>query len=191
MRRADAELTAALDALEADDAIGALVLTGNEKAFAAGADIKEMRSRSFVDVYISDFITTSWERITRCRKPIIAAVAGYALGGGCELALMCDFILAAETARFGQPEITIGILPGAGATQRLPRLIGKSKAMDMILTGRMIDAEEAERMGLVARVIPAEKLLDEASAPRSTSRRCPARRCCWRRNASTGPTKPA
>ena len=163
-RRAHRELTAALDELEADDAIGAMVLTGNEKAFAAGADIKEMKSRSFVDVYSSDFVTTSWERITRCRKPIIAAVAGYALGGGCELALMCDFILAAETARFGQPEITIGILPGAGATQRLPRFIGKSKAMDMMLTGRMIDAEEAERMGLVARVIPAEKLVEEAVA---------------------------
>ena len=158
------QLTAALDLLESNDAVGAIVLTGNEKAFAAGADIKEMKSRSFVDVYLSDFITTSWERITRCRKPIIAAVSGYALGGGCELALMCDFILAAETARFGQPEITIGILPGAGATQRLPRFIGKSKAMDMILTGRMIDADEAERMGLVARVIPAENLLAEAIA---------------------------
>jgi enoyl-CoA hydratase len=158
------ELTAALDELEADDAIGALVLTGNDKAFAAGADIKEMKNRSFVDVYLSDFVTSSWERITRCRKPIIAAVAGYALGGGCELALMCDFILAADTARFGQPEITIGILPGAGATQRLPRFIGKSKAMDMVLTGRMIDAEEAERMGLVARIIPADKLVDEAVA---------------------------
>jgi enoyl-CoA hydratase len=158
------QLTAAIDELEADETIGALVLTGNEKAFAAGADIKEMRSRTFADVYLSDFITSSWERITRCRKPIIAAVAGYALGGGCELALMCDFILAAETARFGQPEITIGILPGVGATQRLPRLIGKSKAMDMILTGRMIDAEEAERMGLVARIIPADKLLAEAIA---------------------------
>jgi len=158
------ELTEAIDELEADDSIGAMVLTGNEKAFAAGADIKEMRDRGFTDVYLSDFITSSWERITRCRKPIIAAVAGYALGGGCELALMCDFILAAETARFGQPEITIGILPGAGATQRLPRFIGKSKAMDMILTGRMIDAEEAERMGLVARVIPADKLVAEAIA---------------------------
>jgi enoyl-CoA hydratase len=157
-------LSAALDQLEADDEIGAMVLTGNDKAFAAGADIKEMNTRSFVDMYLSDFITSSWERITRCRKPIIAAVSGYALGGGCELALMCDFILAAETARFGQPEITIGILPGAGATQRLPRLVGKSKAMDMILTGRMIDAEEAERMGLVARVIPAEKLIEEAVA---------------------------
>jgi enoyl-CoA hydratase len=158
------ELTGVLDQFEADDNIGAIVLTGNEKSFAAGADIKEMKNRSFVDVYLSDFITTSWERITRCRKPIIAAVAGYALGGGCELALMCDFILAAETARFGQPEITIGILPGAGATQRLPRFIGKAKAMDMILTGRMIDAEEAERMGLVARVIPADRLIEEAVA---------------------------
>jgi enoyl-CoA hydratase len=158
------ELTAAIDELEADDSVGAIVLTGNEKAFAAGADIKEMKNRSFTDVYLADFITSSWERITRCRKPIIAAVAGYALGGGCELALMCDLILAAETARFGQPEITIGILPGAGATQRLPRLIGKSKAMDMVLTGRMIDAEEAERMGLVARIIPSDKLLEEAIA---------------------------
>jgi len=158
------QLTAAIDQLEGDDSVGAIVLTGNDKAFAAGADIKEMRERSSVDMYLSDFITTSWERITRCRKPIIAAVAGYALGGGCELALMCDFILAADTARFGQPEITIGILPGAGATQRLPRFIGKSKAMDMILTGRMVDAEEAERMGLVARVIPAEKLMEEAVA---------------------------
>lgn len=156
------QLTAALDAFEADDAIGAIVLTGNDKAFAAGADLKEVRDKSFVDVYLEEFITSSWERITRCRKPIIAAVAGYALGGGCELALMCDFILAADTARFGQPEITIGILPGAGATQRLPRFIGKAKAMDMILTGRMIDAEEAERMGLVARVIPADKLIEEA-----------------------------
>jgi alcohol dehydrogenase class IV/enoyl-CoA hydratase/carnithine racemase len=137
------------------------VLTGNEKAFAAGADIKE-RNRSSVDMYLSDFIATSWERLTRCRKPVIAAVAGYALGGGCELAAMCDFILAAETARFGQPEITIGILPGAGATQRLPRFIGKSKAMDMIVTGRMIDAEEAERIGRASRVVPAEKLIEEA-----------------------------
>jgi enoyl-CoA hydratase len=158
------ELTEVLDEFEADHAIGAIVLTGSEKAFAAGADIKEMKDHSSVEMYMSDFVTSSWERITRCRKPVIAAVAGYALGGGCELALMCDFIIAAETARFGQPEITIGILPGAGATQRLPRLIGKSKAMDMILTGRMIDAEEADRMGLVARVVPAEKLVEEAVA---------------------------
>jgi enoyl-CoA hydratase len=157
------ELNDALDSLEADDAIGAIVLTGSEKAFAAGADIREMKDRSFVDLYLSDFLS-SWERITRCRKPIIAAVAGYALGGGCELALMCDFIIAAETARFGQPEINIGIMPGAGATQRLPRLIGKSKAMDMVLTGRMIDAEEAERMGLVSRIVPADRLVDEAVA---------------------------
>ena len=158
------ELTAALDRLEADDSIGAIVLTGNEKAFAAGANIKEMRNHSFEEMFLSDFVTQTWERITRCRKPVIAAVAGYALGGGCELALMCDFIIAAESARFGQPEITIGILPGAGATQRLPRLIGKSRAMDLILTGRMIDAEEAERMGLVSRVVPSEKLIDEAVA---------------------------
>jgi enoyl-CoA hydratase len=158
------ELTVALDQLESDDHIGAIILTGGDKAFAAGANIKEMRHRSFEEMYLSDFVTRSWERITRCRKPVIAAVAGYALGGGCELALMCDFIIAAETARFGQPEVTIGILPGAGATQRLPRLIGKSRAMDMILTGRMIDAEEAERMGMVSRVVPSEKLIEEAIA---------------------------
>jgi enoyl-CoA hydratase len=157
-------LAKVLDEFEANDAVGAIVITGNEKAFAAGADIKEMRTRTFTDVYLSDFITTSWEHITRCRKPVIAAVAGYALGGGCELALMCDFIIAAENARFGQPEITIGVLPGAGATQRLPRFIGKSKAMDMILTGRTIDAAEAERIGLVARVVPAEALVEEAVA---------------------------
>lgn len=157
-------LTMAIDQLEADDTIGAIVITGTEKAFAAGANIKEMRHHSFEEMYLSDFITRSWERITSCRKPVIAAVAGYALGGGFELALMCDFIIAAETARFGQPEITIGILPGAGATQRLPRLIGKSRAMDMILTGRMIDAEEAERMGLVSRVVPSEKLIEEVLA---------------------------
>jgi enoyl-CoA hydratase len=157
-------LTKVLDVLEADDAIGAIVITGNEKAFAAGADIKEMRSRTFTDVYLSDFITGSWERIAGCRKPVIAAVAGYAHGGGFELALMCDFIIAAETARFGQPEITIGVLPGAGATQRLPRFIGKSKAMDMFLTGRTIDAQEAERIGLVARIVTAEMLVEEAVA---------------------------
>jgi enoyl-CoA hydratase len=141
-----------------------MVLTGNEKAFAAGADIKEMKSRSFVDVYLSDFVTSSWERITRCRKPIIAAVAGYALGGGCELALMCDFIIAAETAKFGQPEIQLGVMPGAGGTQRLARYVGKAKAMDLILTARMMDAAEAERCGLVARVVAADKLVDEALA---------------------------
>ena len=155
-------LTAALDQMEADDGIGAMVLTGSEKAFAAGANIKEIQHHSFEEMYLSDFVTRSWERVTRCRKPVIAAVAGYVLGGGCELALMCDFIIAAETARFGQPEITLGILPGGGATQRLPRLIGKSRAMDMILTGRMIGAEEALRMGIVSRVVPSDKLVEEA-----------------------------
>jgi enoyl-CoA hydratase len=156
------DLGHALDAFEADDGIGAIVLTGSDKAFAAGADIKEMRDKTYMDVYLSDFITRGWERITTCRKPIIAAVAGYALGGGCEVAMMCDFILAAETARFGQPEITIGTIPGAGGTQRLPRFVGKSKAMEMCLTGRMMDAAEAERCGLVSRVVPAAELIDEA-----------------------------
>jgi enoyl-CoA hydratase len=157
-----ADLGQALDAFEADPAIGAVVLTGNEKAFAAGADIKEMADKSFMDMYLSDFITNGWERITTCRKPIVAAVAGYALGGGCEIAMMCDFILAADNAKFGQPEITLGILPGAGGSQRLPRAVGKSKAMEMILTGRMMDAAEAERAGLVSRVVPAADLLEEA-----------------------------
>jgi enoyl-CoA hydratase len=157
-----AELAAALDDMERDPEIGAIVLTGSEKAFAAGADIKEMKDRTFVDAYRADFITRGWERIAQCRKPVIAAVAGYALGGGCEMAMMCDIILAADTAKFGQPEITIGILPGAGGTQRLTRLIGKSKAMEMCLTGRMMDAVEAERSGLVARVVPAPQLLEEA-----------------------------
>ncbi len=156
------ELGEALDAFEADDDIGAVVLTGSEKAFAAGADIKEMQSKSYMDVYREDFITASWERITTCRKPVIAAVAGYALGGGCEVAMMCDFILAADTAKFGQPEITIGTIPGAGGTQRLTRFVGKSKAMEMVLTGRMMDAAEAERSGLVSRVVPAADLLEEA-----------------------------
>ena len=156
------ELERALDDLEADDGIGCIVLTGSEKAFAAGADIGEMKDKSYMDAYKEDFITRNWERLTRVRKPTVAAVAGFALGGGCEVAMMCDIIIAAETAKFGQPEITLGILPGAGATQRLPRLIGKSKAMDMCLTGRMMDAQEAERAGLVARVVPAERLLDEA-----------------------------
>ncbi|MBW7851821.1 MAG: enoyl-CoA hydratase [Rhodospirillales bacterium] len=156
------ELHAALDAFEADDEIGAIVLTGSEKAFAAGADIKEMASKSYMDVYLDDFITKDWERVTTCRKPVIAAVAGYALGGGCELAMMCDFILAADTAKFGQPEITIGTIPGAGGTQRLTRFAGKSKAMEMILTGRMMDAAEAERSGVVSRVVPASDLIDEA-----------------------------
>ncbi|MDE1903664.1 MAG: enoyl-CoA hydratase [Alphaproteobacteria bacterium] len=155
------ELGQALDAFEADDAIGAVVLTGSDKAFAAGADIKEMQSRSFADVYLGDFVK-SWERVTLCRKPVIAAVAGYALGGGCELAMMCDTIVCADSAKFGQPEITLGITPGAGGTQRLTRFVGKAKAMDMILTGRMMDAAEAERSGLVSRVVPAAKLVDEA-----------------------------
>ncbi|WP_193184722.1 enoyl-CoA hydratase [Nisaea sediminum] len=157
-----AELGKALAAFEADDEIGCMVLTGSEKAFAAGADIKEMQSKSFADVFSEDFITSGWEDLTRCRKPVIAAVAGYALGGGCEVAMMCDFILAADTAKFGQPEITIGTIPGSGGTQRLTRFVGKSKAMEMCLTGRMMDAEEAERAGLVSRIVPAAELLDEA-----------------------------
>ena len=155
------EVNAALDSFEADAAIGAIVVTGSEKAFAAGADIKEMQPKSFIDVYTEDFIS-SWERITRCRKPVIAAVSGFALGGGCELAMMCDFIIAADTAKFGQPEINLGIMPGAGGTQRLTRFVGKSKAMEMCLTGRMMDAAEAERSGLVSRVVPAADLLTEA-----------------------------
>ena len=158
------ELGRALDAFEADDAIGAVVITGSAKAFAAGADIKEMASRDYMDVYLRDFITDGWERITTCRKPIIAAVAGFALGGGCEIAMMCDTIIAAETAKFGQPEILLGVIPGSGGTQRLTRFVGKAKAMDMVLTGRMMDAAEAERSGLVSRVVPAERLLDEALA---------------------------
>lgn len=156
------ELTAALDAFESDDSIGCIVITGSKKAFAAGADIKEMRGQSYVDAYYSDFITRNWERASRCRKPVIAAVAGYALGGGCELAMMCDFILAGDNAKFGQPEITIGVSPGAGGTQRLTRFAGKSKAMEMCLTGRMMDAEEAERCGLVSRIVPADELVEEA-----------------------------
>ena len=159
-----AELEQALNDLEADANIGAIVVTGSERAFAAGADIKEMKDRSFIDVFTSDFITKGWERLAQCRKPTIAAVAGYALGGGCEIAMMCDLIIAAETAKFGQPEITIGTIPGAGGTQRLTRAVGKAKAMDLVLTGRMMDAAEAERSGLVARVVPADKLLDEALA---------------------------
>jgi enoyl-CoA hydratase len=155
------ELNAALDIFEEDPAIGAVVLTGSAKAFAAGADIKEMQSKTFIEAYLGDFIG-AWERLARVRKPVIAAVAGFALGGGCELAMMCDMIIAADTAKFGQPEIKLGILPGAGGTQRLTRLIGKSKAMDLCLTGRLMDAAEAERAGLVARVVPADRLLDEA-----------------------------
>lgn len=155
------ELNAALDAFEADDGIGAIIVTGSEKAFAAGADIKEMQAKTYMDAFKGDFLA-SWERITRCRKPVIAAVAGFALGGGCELALSCDFILAADTAKFGQPEIKLGIMPGAGGTQRLARSIGKSKTMELCLTGRMMDAQEAERCGLVARVVPAAGLLEDA-----------------------------
>jgi enoyl-CoA hydratase len=155
------ELNHALDAFESDEAVCAIVITGSEKAFAAGADIKEMQPRTFQDVYGQNFIA-EWERVTRCRKPVIAAVAGYALGGGCELAMMCDFILAADNAKFGQPEITIGTIPGSGGTQRLTRFVGKSKAMEMVLTGRMMDAEEAERSGLVSRLVPAGDLVDEA-----------------------------
>lgn len=158
------ELSDALDDLEADKNIGAIVITGSEKAFAAGADIKEMQSQSFMDAYQSDFITKDWERIDTCRKPVIAAVAGYALGGGAEIAMMCDIIIAADTAKFGQPEISIGTLPGAGGTQRLTRAIGKSKSMEMCLTGRMMEAEEAERAGLVTRIVPAADLLQDALA---------------------------
>ena len=156
------EMTDALRALEANDDIGAIVITGSDKAFAAGADIKEMASKDYMDVYMEDFITANWEEATRCRKPIIAAVAGYALGGGCELAMMADFIIAADNAKFGQPEIKLGVIPGAGGTQRLTRFVGKSKAMDMCLTGRMMDAQEAERSGLVSRVIPLEDLKTQA-----------------------------
>ncbi len=156
------EITQALRAFEADDKIRCVVITGSSKAFAAGADIKEMQSIDYMDAYMNDFITANWEEASRCRKPIIAAVAGYALGGGCELAMMCDFILAADNAKFGQPEIKLGVIPGAGGTQRLTRFVGKSKAMEMVLTGRMMDAEEAERSGLVSRVVPLDDLLDEA-----------------------------
>ncbi len=155
------ELADALEAFESDDAIGAIVITGSEKAFAAGADIKEMQPRSFIDWYLKEQLA-SWDNAARCRKPVIAAVAGFALGGGCELAMMCDFIIAAENARFGQPEIKLGVLPGIGGTQRLTRIVGKSKAMDLCLTGRMMDAEEAERSGLVSRVVANENLLEEA-----------------------------
>jgi enoyl-CoA hydratase len=156
------ELTAAVDAAEADASVACLVLTGSDKAFAAGADIKEMAGKTYPQAYLGDFITRNWERVARCRKPTIAAVAGYALGGGCELAMMCDFILAADNARFGQPEINLGVVPGAGGTQRLTRAVGKAKAMEMVLTGRMIDAAEAERCGLVSRVVPLAELVPEA-----------------------------
>ncbi len=156
------ELGAALAAFDADARIGCMVLTGSEKAFAAGADIGMMATYSFADVYKGDYITRNWERIRSIRKPVIAAVSGYALGGGCELAMMCDFIIAADNARFGQPEIKLGVIPGAGGTQRLPRAVGKAKAMDLALTARMMDAQEAERAGLVSRVVPLEKLMEEA-----------------------------
>ena len=156
------ELQSALIELDADIEIGCMIITGSEKAFAAGADIKEMQSKTYMDAYLDDFITVAWEHISKIRKPIIAAVSGYALGGGCEIAMMCDFIIAADNAKFGQPEITIGTIPGAGGTQRLTRFVGKSKAMEMCLTGRMMDAEEAERSGLVSRVVPLTELMDEA-----------------------------
>ncbi|GAA4127950.1 enoyl-CoA hydratase [Aminobacter aganoensis] len=155
------ELLAATAAFEADHGIGAIVITGSEKAFAAGADIKEMQAKTYVEAYLEDFFS-GWEAFTRNRKPMIAAVAGYALGGGCELAMMCDFIIAADSAKFGQPEITLGVIPGMGGSQRLTRFVGKAKAMDMCLTGRMMDAAEAERSGLVSRVVPAADLMEEA-----------------------------
>jgi enoyl-CoA hydratase len=158
------QLGAALLAFDRDPGIGCIVLTGSEKAFAAGADISAMAHKTYMEAYQGDFITRNWETIRQVRKPVIAAVAGFALGGGCELAMMCDFIIAADSARFGQPEIKIGIMPGAGGTQRLPRAVGKSKAMDMVLTGRMMDAAEAERAGLVSRVVAAEQLMAEAMA---------------------------
>ena len=161
------ELTAAIDAFEADEKIACVVLTGNDKAFAAGADIKEMQAKSYMDAFKGDF-AANWDRVARMRKPVIAAVAGFALGGGCELAMMCDMIIAADNAKFGQPEIKLGIIPGAGGTQRLPRAISKAKAMDLVLTGRMMDAAEAERAGLVARVVPAAELMDVALAAAQT-----------------------
>jgi enoyl-CoA hydratase len=156
------ELGHALTEFDGDESIGAIVLTGSERAFAAGADVGAMKDWSYMDVYKTDFITRNWERLRSIRKPVIAAVAGVALGGGCELAMMCDIVIAAENAKFGQPEIKLGIIPGAGGTQRLPRAVGKSKAMDLVLTGRTMDAQEAERAGLVARIVPPDKLLDEA-----------------------------
>ena len=156
------ELGQALQAFDADESIGCIILTGSEKAFAAGADIGAMAKYSFADAYKGDYITRNWEAIRSIRKPVIAAVSGFALGGGCELAMMCDFIIAADNAKFGQPEIKLGVIPGAGGTQRLPRAVGKSKAMDMCLTARMMDAQEAERAGLVSRVVSYDKLMDEA-----------------------------
>jgi enoyl-CoA hydratase len=156
------ELGSALLAFDADDEIGCMIITGSEKAFAAGADIGAMADWTYMDVYRGEYITRNWETLRRIRKPVIAAVAGYALGGGCELAMMCDIVIAADTARFGQPEVKLGVLPGAGGTQRLPRAVGKAKAMDLCLTGRMMDASEAERAGLVSRVVAPARLLDEA-----------------------------
>ena len=158
------ELGEALKAFDADEKIGCMIITGSEKAFAAGADIGAMAKYSFADVYKGDYIGRNWEQIRNIRKPVIAAVSGFALGGGCELAMMCDFIIAAENAKFGQPEIKLGVIPGAGGTQRLPRAVGKAKAMDMALTGRMMDAQEAERAGLVSRVVAVDKLQDEVLA---------------------------
>lgn len=162
------ELGHALTKFDGDEGVGCIVLTGSEKAFAAGADIVAMANYSYMDVYKNGYITRNWEQIRNIRKPVIAAVSGYALGGGCELAMMCDFIIAAENAKFGQPEIKLGTIPGAGGTQRLPRAISKAKAMDMCLTGRMMDAAEAERAGLVSRIVPIEKLLEEALAAAAT-----------------------
>jgi len=156
------ELGAALQAYDADAGIGAIVITGNDKAFAAGADIAAMKDYSYIDAFMADYITRDWEHIRRIRKPVIAAVAGYALGGGNELAMMCDIVIAADNARFGQPEVNLGVMPGAGGTQRLPRAVGKAKAMDICLTARMMDAQEAERAGLVSRIVPLDKLMDEA-----------------------------
>ena len=156
------ELGHALDSFDSHDDISVMIITGNEKAFAAGADISKMKDKSYMDAYLGNFISRNWEKVTQCRKPIIAAVAGYALGGGCELAMMCDFIIAAENAKFGQPEIKLGVIPGAGGTQRLTRIVGKSKAMEMCLTGRLMNSSEAETAGLVSRVVSTDKLLEEA-----------------------------
>ena len=156
------DLGQAIDIFEKDDNIRAMVITGSDKAFAAGADIKVMQNFSYMDTYKSNYITDGWERVAQCRKPLIAAVAGFALGGGCEMAMMCDFVLAADNAKFGQPEIKLGVIPGAGGTQRLTRFVGKSKAMEMVLTGRMMDAQEAERSGLVSRIVPLADLVEEA-----------------------------
>ena len=158
------EIAAAVDDLEANNSVGCIVLTGNEKAFAAGADIKEMQPKGFIEMFSNDFIAIRGDRVATCRKPTVAAVSGYALGGGCELAMMCDIIIASDTAKFGQPEITLGTIPGIGGTQRLTRAIGKSKAMDLCLTGRMMDAAEAERSGLVSRIVPSDKLMSEVMA---------------------------